>query len=183
MKKHNWKKILLITFTALIVFLIADKLFIQNQQIIQLENKTSKAEQKLLFSYNAFPIEYAFERVQEDPTDDNLKLLFSTLLNQQKKIETLIELNKEDINETMWEEYISIPTTQAVIFPLNLAEFEDGINQSHLNKLKEIESAWLKYEENSKGHMTSYYIDNIGFLLKNYIELLKKLNKIPVSLQ
>ncbi len=177
--RTKWKQYLKIFLLIVIMIFIINLLLDQRKQIDELESIVSSSERKLAFYYNSFPIEYAFEVVQEEPTKENLKLLFNVLINQQRKIETLIQLNKHNIDKVTWNEYLNKPNTQAIMYVNHLSHNANEMDKNDWAKLNEMKKLWEEFEDATDTLISgSGEIIYPAWLTLKYIELINSLDEI-----
>ncbi|MBO8173110.1 MAG: hypothetical protein H0Z33_14620 [Bacillaceae bacterium] len=161
-----------------VLFLTVNFIVEQQNRISELEGIISSSESTLAYMYHSYPIDYAFEAVQEEPTEENFNLLYYVLLNQQRKIETLIELNEHKIDEETWHDYNTRPNTQAIMYVNHLAHNVEEMDEKDWARLNEMKVLWKKFEEHADELISMGTIRYPDWLAGKYTELIKNLDEI-----
>lgn len=175
------KKITTLLVMIILVILVVTCLY-QHNQIRDLKRNREQAKSDLLTFYSAtnYPVSYAFNRVKANHSKENLHLLFTTLLNQQRKIETLIELNKSHINLETWHSYLNRPNTQAIMYVNYLSEHVNKVNNSDLERLNKMEVIWNSFQKEIEPvtQEAPIGITKPNQFTKSYTKFIKKLDQI-----
>lgn len=180
LNRQTWMKILKICLVITVILYVVDVLVDQRNRIDDLERKYSPIENKLAFLYSSYPIDYAFAAIEEKPREENFTLLFYVLVNQQRKIESLIQMNKTSINKKEWQEYVNRPNTQAIMYVNHLSKNIDEINNTDWERLNKLEKRWKSFEKSADTLIDSGNgsVLHPTWLAGKYTELVESLNKI-----
>lgn len=172
-KKVIKKYILIVLAIALVI-----GVYYQNKQIKELQEGIRTAEHKILdyISYNS--IKYLGEKIQNNPSHENLMSLGMEMTNQQRNFDILMDVNRFRMKEDVWQKYLRREFNQSTAFVAGLSQ-RDEISQQEFDKLRDIIMAWEKFQLRISRMSLGFITDqNIEEAVDAYVDLFAGLSAI-----
>jgi hypothetical protein len=175
MKKYL-KKIVIIIVILGLLYLI----YLNNKKIDYLNQIIDTSQSRILNHYDNFKtMDYLIKLIEDNPSKENIKIAVIEISHYEHDIETLIELNRFNISNEVWDLYTNYRhRSQVQTYLLNLVLKKEEINKNELEKVKGILNKWKKFEDSMRIDVTSQSIVNIDSLVGSYIQLHKYLLEI-----
>lgn len=175
------KKYIKIIIAATIIILVSF-IYIKNKEIKTLQNKLYATEVTLVNAYyRGVPITYYFELVKNNPSRENIDVLYKKMNEFQRLFDMLVNMKKELLSKEILQKLENTSfNAKSMDFVLNIAN-DNKLDDIRLKKLSEIQAAYDNLYKNSLKDLTPLDgVSNVNSLIYSYIPFRIELNNLDI---
>lgn len=148
-------------------------------EVNNLKQAIELAEGNLINSfYNKESLEYNFSLVKKEPSKENLEAMARELSFTQNYFESIILLNKQNLNNGAWQEFQKILNQNNCVNYLYSLITKSSLEQTDKDKLKKIMENYELFLHNVRNDTSIDKINNINSLTGSYVEFITALEGI-----